>query len=77
MAELKPCPFCGGEDLETSPSVGRIRCRLCGVIMAFGNEPEKFEHITGFIYRKIPGKKAFQIATEHWNRRAGEDGTCQ
>ena len=75
MDGLKPCPFCGSKNLSTALSKmdGMIRCG-CGVVMRFGSEPERFEHVTGYIYRKIPAKTASQIAIEHWNRRAGEDG---
>ena len=69
MAELKPCPFCGGEakvqkDVHSIDGGLRlfyyVRCCLCGAIAGFKLEcyPRQKEH------------KAKREAIDAWNRRA-------
>ena len=63
MAELKPCPFCGGDALLSHDYEGigssYVRCRKCGL--------ESIRFI-----------RSFEIASddravEFWNRRADND----
>ncbi len=70
MAELKPCPFCGGTNVKLgafsiSPDCYVI-CNDCGASIeksvAWGNMNTK-EH----------DQKCLSVLTEAWNRRA-EDG---
>lgn len=83
MAELKPCPFCGGEagmvclstacdHVKTLSKVFTIQCKKCG---ARGQGAFR-------IYAEISnsGKSIFddsekQKAIVAWNRRAGEKET--
>ena len=64
MAELKPCPFCGGEAMlaATSSCSGLICCVGCGMKTGkFWDEP-----------MSSPEKertKWHEIATAAWNRR--------
>ncbi len=60
MAELKPCPFCGGEAKifthrnereRTNPTV--VKCQVCGVKTAIHDR--------------------YGLAIEAWNRRAGDN----
>ena len=61
MAELKPCPFCGGEAKIRTVTIGTfkkrkffyVKCCVCGNCTSVDREPE--------------------IVEEAWNRRA-EDG---
>ena len=68
MAELKPCPFCGGEaDYRTENFGARVwvQCLECGVSTS--------RYDTNLI---VAGKGGKEWAKEAWNRRA-EDGKCK
>ena len=60
MAELKPCPFCGGvARLKYRPPVCAVVCKKCGAMSdTFCDEHEEMD-----------SKKQ---AVEAWNRRAGD-----
>ena len=66
MAELKPCPFCGGEIDERGGqcNYGKtimtldLKCRKCGTIFKFKSQ-----------YRENP----YREAIEAFNRRSGEE----
>lgn len=66
MAELKPCPFCGGNAVLThdltGPGASYIQCKKCGV------ESVKF-------IRSFSGSSDDQ-AIEFWNRRANDESIC-
>ena len=59
MAELKPCPFCGGEAALEHSSEGRgysyVRCKKC--------------HVRGVSYCMKFDKSSYDEAIEAWNRR--------
>ena len=68
MAELKPCPFCGGSNLRIvgGDSITIIHCRNCKAEMRrMASDGDEF-----FSEETDTTKKA---AIEAWNRRA-EDG---
>ena len=69
MAELKPCPFCGGEAVivHTSSCGGHIACiGECGMQTAkFWDEPMR--------KNESERTKWHKTAIDAWNRRA-EDG---
>ena len=82
MAELKPCPFCGGEKMGVSEkSVSRdyntavqyqvaVYCKGCNT---YGPRVLT-EKIKCVVYpKRFDFDKAREEATEAWNRRA-EDG---
>ena len=75
MTELKPCPFCGNEDLVIRQEIGTIKCMKCALTMAYADSPERYEHIGDDIYRKIPKRRGWDIAVEHWNRRINNERT--
>ena len=62
MAELKPCPFCGGnvatdfDQVDARTIVYMFRCHDCGM-NAYFDDTSNF----------------MRLATEAWNRRAGDD----
>ena len=78
MKGLKPCPFCGGEDISIcghSIVVDAFaRCNTCGATTDFFNaepdgrgakeHPESQEHYE---------KRCAELARAAWNRRAGEE----
>ena len=73
MAELKPCPFCGGEIVyaEIYPPLSefRIYCEECAAEMRLSFDD------AGIVSRRIDFEKAQTIMeqmTEAWNRRAGD-----
>ena len=59
MAELKPCPFCGGEAVLEHDYCARgysyVRCGKCGV--------------KGFMFCMKFNKSSDEEAIEAWNRR--------
>lgn len=76
MAELKPCPFCGCQDMVINEIHGEIKCPPCGLTMSFGSSQERFVHVVADVYRKYPAERGIDIAIRHWNRRAGDgEGT--
>ena len=61
MAELKPCPFCGGEAYYSTENFGAkvwVRCCVCGV--------QTSRYDTNEI---VDGKDGKAWATTTWNRR--------
>ena len=68
MAELKPCPFCGGNRLKTpnGATIAFIGCRDCGAEIC----RMEGEHFSPY---DNPEKLPLDYAIEAWNRRA-EDG---
>ena len=66
MAELKPCPFCGGEVEETGGSCNfgkkimtlNVKCRKCGTSVAL---------------KTAWNTNAYLEAVEAWNRRVDND----
>ena len=71
--DLKPCPFCEGTQFVRNDfeDIGIITCR-CGAGMKAKTIPEHFELVSGDIYRKIPEKKGFDIASMKWNMRVND-----
>ena len=67
MADLKPCPFCGGEIEERGGSCNYgkkimtmdLKCKECGTIFKFKSK-----------WTINP----YQEAIEAWNCRVGEEG---
>ena len=83
MAELKPCPFCGGYDTDYSQKrvqcdygrkaryQGAIYCRKCN---AYGRRVLSEKMIAGDYYGRSKVTDGLRKkAIEAWNRRA-EDG---
>ena len=78
MAELKPCPFCGGEPFKDScDRLIRIGCKVCNYNRAFHGLVQS-EIDTGIPIRYADGKTstdewydqhAHERAAEAWNRR--------
>ena len=76
MAELKPCPFCGGKPyLETrhrafikakTTRVAFVRCRECEA------RTQRFE-LTDFGHTSY-SEEANKKAIEAWNRRVQDNG---
>ena len=61
MAELKPCPFCGGEaNIRNEDGSVWIECKscFCGTAFASGASPTE---------------KLIEVVTHDWNRRV-KDG---
>lgn len=85
MIELRPCPFCGGNDLELKDYTDRVYgfwdykicCKTCRALM---NSPSTayVEFTTNGLHQtrndetKAKAKRELIIA---WNRRANDDGT--
>ena len=64
MAELKPCPFCGGEANFLTENFGEcvwVKCSVCGV--------QSSKYYKNAI---VDGKNGEGWAAMTWNRRAGE-----
>lgn len=71
---LKPCPFCGGEDIyETyteeyafGTKNPEIFCNTCKAIFSIENDSPFMDYDKDYQYRKKKTKEA-------WNRRADDD----
>ena len=65
MAELKPCPFCGGKPYMAQNYLGQkyVRCPECGAVV-WGKDTDDWRIST------IGEKKAEKAAADAWNRRA-------
>ena len=64
MAELKPCPFCGGEastEFEYYGETVRIKCENCGVRTPSYPSTKRLGELTGY-----------QWACNMWNNRKGD-----
>ena len=70
MDELKPCPFCGGEDITLHEAYGNahvegrawIRCEHCGARIGDGYpNPHLFDI-----------EDSTEYAVRNWNRRAND-----
>jgi Lar family restriction alleviation protein len=62
MAELKPCPFCGGEAKLLTENFGEYvwaKCEVCGV------QTSRY-----YVRAVVDGKDGEKRAIEAWNRRA-------
>ena len=70
---LKPCPFCGGQQLlhNESDRYGVIKC-ACGAKIECKDEPERYTHLIDEIYLRVPAKSGLEIAAEKWNRRVND-----
>ena len=70
MAELKPCPFCGGEaSVAIAPYAGVafVECKRCSAMMGRYQKGGRTDH-DGF-WTHLESQEA---AIEAWNRRAGD-----
>ena len=57
MAELKPCPFCGGKAIRSSTGAPHwIYCKECGAR----------------VHGRVFGEGAIKASIEAWNRRYNE-----
>ena len=71
MSELKPCPFCGGNQVYVpNPDVmtqwcgddwkeAKVLCPSCGMGVTFR-----------LLHKSVPNTEVIQIAETEWNRRA-------
>jgi uncharacterized Zn finger protein len=69
---LKPCPFCGGEDLEvcnTHTAKYWVKCEPCGLEKA-GEYVESAEQAQTEEQVISAHQEAFQSAVDGWNKRA-------
>ena len=78
MKDLKPCPFCGGEDISVccySIAVEAfVRCNTCGAKTdSFDAEPDGRGAIPCPESQEHYEKRCAELARAAWNRRAGED----
>lgn len=68
MAELKPCPFCGGDNIAKFINTVqcKIWCQSCGARITRSN---------GKQYKSIGVCRRYvePLAAEAWNRRAAEN----
>ena len=80
MAELKPCPFCGGTNIEVSIKRTRypfwytsMYCKNCN---CYGARTKVTVEGTGWVSRDdiVNSKNTREIATEAWNRRTQKEG---
>lgn len=75
MAELKPCPFCGGKDIELSIKKTRYpfwyTSMLCTKCNCYGARTRVTVEGTGWISRDdiVNSENTRRIAIEAWNRR--------
>lgn len=74
--ELKPCPFCGGEDIKVSSFSGEavVWCENCSSRTVGYEQPEKFVPAENGLYRKIEAICAGKNAIDKWNRRREKMG---
>lgn len=73
MANLKPCPFCGGDkiDLGIRYTHDRVRKRVAFMECDCGGEGPSAD--AGTEDDNIDRQKAFTIASELWNMRAEQE----
>ena len=75
MTDLKPCPFCGGNNIYETYSqeygwgwkTPEIFCNSCKVFFTVEDDSPYLDCEEDFKYRKAK-------TVEAWNRRAGERG---
>jgi Lar family restriction alleviation protein len=69
MIELKPCPFCGGENVGIYAFNivvdARVECRDCGASSGEHNA----EHVDGESHEEYEAR-CVELAVTAWNRRA-------
>lgn len=85
MAELKPCPFCGGKAIFKSTAIAKggdsvgydfeVVCGACGATRreARGTAYIKLQYDGT---TTVTNGKSLEVAEREWNRRA-EDGSTQ
>ena len=80
MAELKPCPFCGGAKMDVSQKVvardhgTKVQYRVavyCKSCNTYGPRVLT-EKIKVYSEQRVDFEKARESAIEAWNRRAGD-----
>lgn len=67
MAELKPCPFCGGKNIRINAygfGYYAIECLDCYV------ETARYKSVSKYLEGNLPIEKKAKKAIEAWNRRA-------
>ena len=74
MADLKPCPFCGGEPVSNAMTsfggaiyIATIKCEKCGITKKMAYSPGKINK------PKNAASTALRLVAKEWNRRAGEE----
>lgn len=70
MSELKPCPFCGSEDVELRPGMffnGAVHCNRCTADVVF--DAVKLISENG-LHEETPWREA---VTRGWNKRKDDD----
>lgn len=71
---LKPCPFCGGEELEvcnTHTASYWVRCEACNIDKG-GEYAEEAESAQTEAQIVAAHQKAFHSAVNGWNKRAND-----
>ena len=70
MAELKPCPFCGGDVFMTSkyitPTSNTTECKCLRCSMEFSYEQTFVKTLSGNTINNVPFE-------DLWNRRVGAE----
>ncbi len=67
MAELKPCPFCGGRPIVGTTTRGSsILCSRCGVRMEYLRMDGQYSSIA------TAKRWTYPTVEMKWNRRAGD-----
>ena len=68
MAELKPCPFCGGDNIIVVTTVWGVKmeCFVCGANVGSSKDNGSYKTLNNA--RKYHYKKAVAA----WNRRAAD-----